>query len=238
MKHYSRESERREARIIELERQKTKCEADLAAMEACWMQVKTHCSANVQSPTDHLKLIDVIGSLVQPQKLPPTLRDTRRTFPIRAPSVTSTHFFTDIFDLSCHVSKDSQAMSQLTEAFDEKLRATEELVSAFISVCREGNAGFQQEDLLSKYHAAQSEVRPTSSTPISWCLVIAYLGKEPSLATCSCAITALGSFDPKRTVPQRSRAGPITRRSAHQQDCSGYDILPRSQRRRRPTSRV
>lgn len=58
-------------------------------------------------------------------------------------------------------------MKYLTEAFNSKLKATEQLVSAFISICGKGTAGFQQEDLLLKYHAAQSEVRSTSSTPMN-----------------------------------------------------------------------
>jgi len=41
MKYYSRESERCQSRIAELERQKSRCEAGLAAMETCWQQVKT-----------------------------------------------------------------------------------------------------------------------------------------------------------------------------------------------------
>lgn len=53
MKYYSRESERCQSRIVELERQKSKCEAGLAAMETCWQQVKkTFCSASVQQLTE------------------------------------------------------------------------------------------------------------------------------------------------------------------------------------------
>ena len=39
MKHYSREHERSQARVQELERRKSICEAGLAAMSACWAQV-------------------------------------------------------------------------------------------------------------------------------------------------------------------------------------------------------
>lgn len=68
-----------------------------------------------------------------------------------------------MFDLSRHIPDDPQDMSHLTEAFNSRLKATENLVSAFISICGKGNSGFQQEDLLFKYHAAQSEVRLTFS---------------------------------------------------------------------------
>jgi len=40
MKHYSRENERNQIRIDELERRKNTCEAGLAAMSACWAQVR------------------------------------------------------------------------------------------------------------------------------------------------------------------------------------------------------
>ncbi|KAF9653827.1 BRE1-domain-containing protein [Thelephora ganbajun] len=129
MKYYSRESERCQSRIAELERQKSRCEAGLAAMETCWQQ-----------------LIDVIGSLVKPEQLPSIQPDTRQ-----------------IFDLSRHVPNDSEDLNHLTEAFNSRLQATEKLVSAFISICGKGTSGFQQEDLLLKYHAAQSEAKSLHS---------------------------------------------------------------------------
>ena len=86
---------------------------------------------------------------------------------IRLPPATSAHLFTEIFDLSRHIPDGPEDMNHLTEAFNSRLKATEKLVSAFISICGKGTAGFQQEDLLLKYHAAQSEARPISSTPIS-----------------------------------------------------------------------
>lgn len=39
MKHYSKENERSQARIEELEQRKSTCEAGLAAISACWAQV-------------------------------------------------------------------------------------------------------------------------------------------------------------------------------------------------------
>lgn len=39
MRYYSRENERSQTRIAELERRKITCEAGLAAMSACWAQV-------------------------------------------------------------------------------------------------------------------------------------------------------------------------------------------------------
>jgi E3 ubiquitin-protein ligase BRE1 len=39
MRHYSRELERAQSTINELEKRKNVCEAGMAAMEACWNQV-------------------------------------------------------------------------------------------------------------------------------------------------------------------------------------------------------
>lgn len=126
-------------------------------------------------------------------------------------------------------------MDHLTEAFNSRLEATEQLVSAFIAICGKGTGGFQQEDLLLKYHAAQSEVRLTSSAPMSRRFIPTYPGKEPSLATRYIAIPTLGSDGTEGPIPQRSRAGPVSRRSAQQQDCSSHSFLSESQWRSRPT---
>jgi len=175
---------------------------------------------------------------VQPEQLPSIQPDMRRTFCKRSRSATSAHLSTEIFDLSKHIPDDSQDMDHLTEAFNSRLKATEKLVSAFISICGKGTSGFQQEDLLLKYHAAQSEVRPTSSTHVNQCSVPTYLGKESSLATGNITISTLGGNHAEGAISQRSRTGPITRRSAQQQDHSSYGPLPESQRRCRPIQRV
>lgn len=54
MKYYSRENERKQQRIAELELRKSKCEASLAAMTACWNQ-----------------LLETIQLLANPDELPP-----------------------------------------------------------------------------------------------------------------------------------------------------------------------
>ena len=202
MRYYSRESERCQSRITELERQKSRCEAGLAAMETCWQQVKNLCNARLQTLADSFaKLIDVIGSLVRPEKLPSAQLDTRRALSVKPPSATSAHLVTDIFNLSRHIPEDSEGMDHLTEAFNSRLKATEHLVSTFIAICGKGTGGFQQEDLLLKYHAAQSEVRPMSPAPMSWCSIPTHPGKEPSLATRHIAIPTFGSSGTEGTVP-------------------------------------
>ncbi|EIW63378.1 BRE1-domain-containing protein [Trametes versicolor FP-101664 SS1] len=53
MKQYSREAERNQAQVADLERRRSQCEAGLAALEACWTQ-----------------LIGTIRSLVKPEDIP------------------------------------------------------------------------------------------------------------------------------------------------------------------------
>jgi hypothetical protein len=49
MQHYSRECERGQTRIAELERWQTNCEAGIAALEACWTQVLTFTIVSISS---------------------------------------------------------------------------------------------------------------------------------------------------------------------------------------------
>ncbi|KAF6763101.1 hypothetical protein DFP72DRAFT_874675 [Ephemerocybe angulata] len=49
MKHYQRENERNSAKIEDLERQKTRCEANVAAMAACWAQSDDLSPSNIQA---------------------------------------------------------------------------------------------------------------------------------------------------------------------------------------------
>ncbi|KAJ6587101.1 BRE1 E3 ubiquitin ligase-domain-containing protein [Mycena vulgaris] len=65
MKHYSREHDRSQSRIAELERRKNTCEAGLAAMAACWTQ-----------------LVEAIRLLAKPEDLPPATPNTRDIFDI------------------------------------------------------------------------------------------------------------------------------------------------------------
>ncbi|KAI0733141.1 BRE1-domain-containing protein [Fomitopsis betulina] len=67
MKHYSREYERSEARVAELERRRSSCEAGLAALEACWTQI-----------------IGTIRMLVKPDDLPPVDVKTEELYDLAA----------------------------------------------------------------------------------------------------------------------------------------------------------
>ncbi|KAI0063713.1 hypothetical protein BV25DRAFT_1915177 [Artomyces pyxidatus] len=60
MRHYSRENERNQARVAELERLKVTYEASLAAMGACWTQ-----------------LVETIRALVKPDSMPPVDLETQ-----------------------------------------------------------------------------------------------------------------------------------------------------------------
>ncbi|KAJ7268745.1 BRE1 E3 ubiquitin ligase-domain-containing protein [Mycena haematopus] len=65
MRHYSREYDRSQSRIAELERRKNTCEAGLAAMAACWTQ-----------------LVEAIRLVAKPEDLPQTTPNTRDIFDI------------------------------------------------------------------------------------------------------------------------------------------------------------
>ncbi|TCD63440.1 E3 ubiquitin-protein ligase bre1 [Steccherinum ochraceum] len=67
MKHYSRENERSQAKIAELERRRHTCEAGLAALGACWSQI-----------------VDTIHSLVRPEDLPPLDIQTQEIYDLSA----------------------------------------------------------------------------------------------------------------------------------------------------------
>jgi E3 ubiquitin-protein ligase BRE1 len=76
MRHYSRENERSQARISELEHLKSTYEASLAVMGACWTQVcQAFCSFAGCSHTSS-KLIDTIRAHVKPDLSPPSDEDT------------------------------------------------------------------------------------------------------------------------------------------------------------------
>ncbi|KAF7376361.1 putative allantoicase [Mycena sanguinolenta] len=65
MRHYSREYDRSQSRIAELEQRKNTCEAGLAAMAACWSQ-----------------LVEAIRLVAKPEDLPETTPNTREIFDI------------------------------------------------------------------------------------------------------------------------------------------------------------
>ena len=51
MKHYSRENERAQDQIAELEKRRSALEANVAAISACWEQVGIFFFHEVSSPT-------------------------------------------------------------------------------------------------------------------------------------------------------------------------------------------
>ncbi|OBZ67158.1 E3 ubiquitin-protein ligase BRE1 [Grifola frondosa] len=67
MKYYSREHERSQARVADLERRRSTCEAGLAALEACWTQI-----------------IGTIRLLVKPEDLAPIDKHAQELFDLTA----------------------------------------------------------------------------------------------------------------------------------------------------------
>lgn len=77
MKHYSREYERSQGRIEELERLRRTFEAGLAALEACWTQVRGLSPAVSHTCSDFVQLLDTARSLVNPEDAPTVDGHTR-----------------------------------------------------------------------------------------------------------------------------------------------------------------
>jgi E3 ubiquitin-protein ligase BRE1 len=71
MKHYSREHERSQAQIAELEQRRNTCEAGMVAMAACWEQVIATVSTHYASLTLYFhQLVTAIRTLARPEDLP------------------------------------------------------------------------------------------------------------------------------------------------------------------------
>ncbi|KAJ3910319.1 hypothetical protein F5879DRAFT_789750 [Lentinula edodes] len=102
MIHYSRLNEASQKRISELEERKSTCEAGLAAMSACWMQL-----------VDAIRVLVVKQESSQPMEVSPSTQDLQ-----------------DLFTLSRYVSDDS--MPELKSALEKSRHATQELVMKFV----------------------------------------------------------------------------------------------------------
>ncbi|KAJ3936524.1 MAG: hypothetical protein NXY57DRAFT_985221 [Lentinula lateritia] len=102
MIHYSRLNEASQKRISELEERKSTCEAGLAAMSACWMQL-----------VDAIRVLVVKQESSQPIEVSPSTQDLQ-----------------ELFTLSRYVSDDS--MPELKSALEKSRHATQELVMKFV----------------------------------------------------------------------------------------------------------
>ncbi|KAF7361671.1 putative allantoicase [Mycena venus] len=95
MKHYSREHDRSQSRVAELEKRKNTCEAGLAAMAACWTQ-----------------LVEAIRLVAKPEDLPQNTPNTRDLFDI------SSHISDDdVPDLVSALEDNMQATRNLVTKF-------------------------------------------------------------------------------------------------------------------------
>ncbi|KAG1776925.1 BRE1 E3 ubiquitin ligase-domain-containing protein [Suillus placidus] len=93
MKHYSRENERNQARIAQLEQRRSSCEAGLVAIAACWKQ-----------------LVDTVQTLTPPEELPAVEVDTKDIFNL------SQHISTDS-SLKAALEKNMLATEKLITSF-------------------------------------------------------------------------------------------------------------------------
>ncbi|KAG1799697.1 BRE1 E3 ubiquitin ligase-domain-containing protein [Suillus plorans] len=93
MKHYSRENERNQARIAQLEQRRSSCEAGLVAIAACWKQ-----------------LVDTVQTLTPPEELPVVEVNTKDIFDL------SQHISTDS-GLKAALEKNMLATEKLITSF-------------------------------------------------------------------------------------------------------------------------
>ncbi|EGN99683.1 hypothetical protein SERLA73DRAFT_167589 [Serpula lacrymans var. lacrymans S7.3] len=93
MKHYSREHERSQLRIVELEQRKSTCEAGLVAIAACWEQ-----------------LVDTIQTLAQPEQLPKVEVETADLFDL-------TRHVSGEYGLQAALEKNMHATQKLVTSF-------------------------------------------------------------------------------------------------------------------------
>ncbi|KAJ4483234.1 hypothetical protein J3R30DRAFT_3447116 [Lentinula aciculospora] len=127
MLHYSRLNEASQKRISELEERKNTCEAGLAAISACWIQLVDAIRVLVDSP--------VKQELGQPIELSPSTQDLQ-----------------ELFTLSRYVSDDS--MPELKSALEKSRHATQELVMRFV---QKGSPLLSQDTPLKEYQKTQTE---------------------------------------------------------------------------------
>ncbi|KAH9929494.1 BRE1-domain-containing protein [Epithele typhae] len=134
MKHYSREADRKQARVQELEKQIHTCRVGVAAIEACWTQ-----------------LLGTIRTLVKPEDLPSLEKESEG------------ESFSGIYNLALHLSsdgdddKDTVTDPEYIEAVRDKMHTTTDIVKAFVDLASQRQSGPSNEDLLRRCQAADTK---------------------------------------------------------------------------------
>jgi E3 ubiquitin-protein ligase BRE1 len=139
MKHYSREHERSLARVAELERRKTTCEAGVAAISACWVQ-----------------LVEAIRLLARPEDLPPMdVKTTGLCSRICHTSLSECLNSTELFDMTAKVYGDPQPA--LVSALEDNMHATKELVTKFVQLGASTQSAVLRDETYVKCQTLQTE---------------------------------------------------------------------------------
>ena len=158
MKHYSRENERNLAKIAELERRKHSCEAGVAALEACWAQVCRNASRSYKPAPYTLQLVDTIKSLTKPEDMPQaTVQSEGQYHLFLISGLASLKLVPDIYDLSAHVSSDSDP--SYVESLQGKVQATQQLITAFVHLAGKEQAVLSRDEVYTQCQRAQTQVR-------------------------------------------------------------------------------
>lgn len=156
MRHYSREYDRSQARITELERLKGSYEASLAVMGACWTQVYNNISVRIAYTLIIAipQLVDTIRALVKPDSAP---LDVETEGSYRLPLLAYFWYLSnrtlDLFCLSKHVS--SEEAPALANALEEKAQSTHRLIATFVQL---GGVTVFQDEMFRRHQRSQTEV--------------------------------------------------------------------------------
>lgn len=154
MKHYSRENDRNQSRIAELERRRDTCEAGVAALEACWTQVDSNVDL-VWAVLIMLPSVDQYNTHIGEAGKSPSSRrrNTRLVYCIISYSQLPINNFPDLFDLTSH-DMDPTYMTALRS----RMQATEQLVTAIVHLGSRERSMLEPDDVYKKCRKTETEV--------------------------------------------------------------------------------
>ncbi|KIJ67989.1 hypothetical protein HYDPIDRAFT_83645 [Hydnomerulius pinastri MD-312] len=184
MRHYSRENERSQARIAQLEQRKTTCEAGLVAMAACWEQLVG--TIRTLSPIDEMPGVEgdtrdlfdlsqhVSSDFGLKAALEQNMHTTQRlvtTFLKSSPAAINDEIFQRCqkTQTECTALRSEVAImrKKLDEAVSDKQRYEEELSTAEMRIdrLRSSTVAATQTRSSSKEDATMDEAQPESGSP-------------------------------------------------------------------------
>lgn len=115
-----------------------------------------------------LQLVDTIKSLTKPEDMPQSTVQSEGQFQVVSiSSSASFNMVSDIYDLSAHVSSDSDP--SYVESLQGKVQATQQLITAFVQLAGKEQAVLSRDEVYTQCQRAQTQVR---SLIISLCALV------------------------------------------------------------------